>query len=177
MLFLTFIWATFLGTITAFGGGSGFIPVLENLFVQKYHLISSSYFAETIGYIFTFSAPVAPSIVAFTGFKLFGIVGILSGAIVLSIPPFIILLLTWKFLNNSTNNQIKQISEYLSPAIISLIVSVIINFVVIKTLHFSSLQLIFNYIVFILSFLFFLRFNKYILILAFLFGFLAIFIF
>jgi chromate transporter len=177
MLFLTFIWATFLGTITAFGGGSGFIPVLENLFVQKYNLISSNYFAEIIGYIFTFSAPVAPSIVAFTGFKLFGIIGVLSGAIVLALPPFIILLIAWKFLNNNTNNQITQISQYLSPAIISLIVSVIINFLVIKTINYSNVQLLFNYLVFIFSFLFFLRFNKYILILAFLFGFLAIFIF
>ncbi|MCL2566842.1 MAG: chromate transporter [Alphaproteobacteria bacterium] len=125
MEFLVFIWATFLVGIFSFGGGKAYIPIFQNIYVDQYKIISNFQLTELVTYAVTLPGPIAPMITGPVGFDLYSVGGFILGLFVLTLPPFLLFVFIWQlYKHHSEKKKVKVIANYLSPAIIALLLSV-----------------------------------------------------
>ncbi len=123
--FLTLLFANLLVGIFSFGGGKAYIPVFQNIYVEHFNIITNLKLTEVVSYILVFPGPIAPMIAGVIGFELFHVKGFILGLLALSIVPLLLFLFVWSIYKNySENEKIIIIANYLSPAIIGLLLSV-----------------------------------------------------
>lgn len=126
--FFTFLLANVLIGFLSFGGGNGYIPVFQNIYVDEFNIITNLKLAEVVSYILIFPGPVAPMIAGVIGYEMFQIKGVIFGLIFLSLPMLLVFMYLWKiYQKNSENKRIQLITNYLSPAIIALFLSVCLS--------------------------------------------------
>ncbi|MDR0484764.1 MAG: chromate transporter, partial [Alphaproteobacteria bacterium] len=73
----------------------------------------------------TLPGPIAPMITGPIGYELFATKGFILGLLVLTLIPFLLFVIVWiLYKNHAENQKVKTIANYLSPAIIALLLSV-----------------------------------------------------
>jgi chromate transporter len=139
-------------SITLFGGGYVFIPMLQELVVNKMHWLTQQEFIDGIAMGQITPGPIMIS-ATFIGYKLAGFWGAVAGTIAIFLPPGIVIMLAShviRYLKESP--ELKAVFKGVHPAVIGMIfaASVIIG----MSMPHEWLQLIILVAAFVLTFKF-----------------------
>jgi chromate transporter len=139
-------------SITLFGGGYVFIPMLQELVVNKMHWLSQQEFIDGIAMGQITPGPIMIS-ATFIGYKLAGIWGAVVGTIAIFLPPGILIMIASHLIGYLKGSPtLKAVFKGIHPAVIGMIfaASVIIG----MSMPHEWLQLIILVAAFVLTFKF-----------------------
>ncbi len=139
-------------SITLFGGGYVFIPMLQELVVNKMHWLSQQEFIDGIAMGQITPGPIMIS-ATFIGYKLAGIWGAIAGTIAIFLPPGILIMMASHVIGYLKDSpQLKAVFRGVHPAVIGMIfaASIIIG----MSMPHEWLQLIILVAAFVLTFRF-----------------------
>ncbi|MBS0000075.1 MAG: chromate efflux transporter [Cyclobacteriaceae bacterium] len=108
-------------SVTLFGGGYVFIPMLQELVVNKMHWLSNQEFIDGIAMGQITPGPIMIS-ATFIGYKLAGIPGAIAGTIAIFLPPGILIMLASHILGYIKGSpHLKAVFMGIHPAVIGMI--------------------------------------------------------
>ena len=139
-------------SITLFGGGYVFIPMLQELVVNKMHWLSQQEFIDGIAMGQITPGPIMIS-ATFIGYKLAGIWGAIAGTIAIFLPPGLLIMMASHVIGYLKESPgLKAVFKGVHPAVIGMIfaASVIIG----RSMPHEWLQMIILVAAFILTFRF-----------------------
>jgi len=139
-------------SVTLFGGGYVFIPMLQELVVNKMHWLSRQEFIDGIAMGQITPGPIMIS-ATFIGYKLAGIWGAIAGTIAIFLPPGILIMMASHVIGYLKKSpELKAVFKGVHPAVIGMIfaASVIIG----MSMPHEWLQLIILVAAFVLTYKF-----------------------
>lgn len=107
MTLVIFLLRTLQSSLTTFGGGVAFIPVLASVYVPEF--IDSQNFYTIIAYAQATPGPIAPFITAYVGYLNFGAIGVVLGVGVLIIPTVTLVISLYPAYTKHSEHPILQI--------------------------------------------------------------------
>lgn len=129
--------------ITAFGGGSIIISLIQKEFVET-GIINMTDFIRLLSLSQATPGPIAGSAATYIGYRMYGLEGALISNIGVTLPSFLIVLIFARILQHIHDNEcVGHVLEVLRPINVALIISVfiflfntaIINIAQIKTIN------------------------------------------
>ncbi len=139
-------------SVTLFGGGYVFIPMLQELVVDKLHWLTANEFIDSIALGQVTPGPIMIS-ATFIGYKVAGIWGAIAGTIAIFLPPGILIMIFARFIDFFKNSPgLKAIFKGIHPVVIGMIYAaclIIIMSMPHEVLHFSIFVLSFILVFFI----------------------------
>ncbi|MGL4972329.1 MAG: chromate transporter [Culicoidibacterales bacterium] len=143
MIFLQFLFGSFITGLTAFGGGVAFVPMLESFYTQMFAIISPDQFFEIVGYASALPGPLGAKIVGTVGYEAFGLPGLILGELFFDGPGIILCLVLYRILmKNREQPKLQAIAKLIQPFILVMVAKVFVSlvgtsFADLSLLHFS----------------------------------------
>jgi len=110
-------------SLTLFGGGYVMIPLMQSLFVNDLHWLSSRQFIDAIAFSQATPGPILVS-ATFIGYKLAGIFGALIATIAMFAPSAILMVMVSKAFKKTKDHQLaKGIISWVKAVVIGLIIA------------------------------------------------------
>ncbi len=139
-------------SITLFGGGYVFIPMLQELVVTNLGWLTEKEFIDGIAMGQITPGPIMIS-ATFIGYKVAGISGAVLATIAMFLPPGILIMICSRFIDHfKTSPVLKAIFKGIHPVVIGMIYAAC--FIIIRSMPHELLQLIIFVLAFILTFRF-----------------------
>ncbi len=139
-------------SITLFGGGYVFIPMLQELVVTNLGWLTEKEFIDGIAMGQITPGPIMIS-ATFIGYKVAGIAGAVVATIAMFLPPGILIMICSRFIDYFKNSPLlKAVFKGIHPVVIGMIYAAC--FIIIRSMPHELLQLIIFVLAFILTFRF-----------------------
>jgi chromate transporter len=139
-------------SVTLFGGGYVFIPMLQELVVTSLGWLSEKEFIDGIAMGQITPGPIMIS-ATFIGYKVAGISGAVVATVAMFLPPGILIMICSRFINYFKNSSfLKAVFKGIRPVVIGMIFAAC--FIIIQSMPHEWLQLIIFVLSFILTFWF-----------------------
>ena len=157
---------------TAFGGGATMIKLIQELFVEKHNILSTTEFGSILGISFIFPGLTGVKLAAIIGFKSSGIIGSIASILALNLPGIFLALIGYAFImaNKNTSFVSKGIIAMgfaaiamLASALVDLIrpnissnfswIAVMLTLILFITVSFFNVPAILALIIFLISFI------------------------
>lgn len=138
-------------SVTLFGGGYVFIPMLQELIVENLHWLTTKEFVDGIALGQVTPGPIMIS-AAFIGYKLSGVMGALVSTIAMFLPPAILMIVVSHFIDYIKSSSVAAAFRGVRPAVIGMIFAA--AYVIGQELTLEWGTLLIGISVFILSFKF-----------------------
>jgi chromate transporter len=137
-------------SVTLFGGGYVFIPMLQELVVTSLGWLTEKEFIDGIAMGQITPGPIMIS-ATFIGYKVAGISGAVVATIAMFLPPGILIMICSRFIDYFKNSSIlKAVFKGVHPVVIGMIIAAC--FIIIQSMPHEWLQLIIFVLSFILTF-------------------------
>jgi len=108
-------------SVTLFGGGYVFIPMLQELIVEQLHWLTTKEFVDGIALGQVTPGPIMIS-AAFIGYKLLGVLGALVATIAIFLPPAILMIIVSHFIDYiKSSSSVSAAFRGVRPAVIGMI--------------------------------------------------------
>ncbi len=115
-------WIFFRVGAFTFGGGYAMVPIIQKEIVENENLIETKEFIDIIAVSQSLPGPIAVNATIFTGFKLYGILGAISGLIGTVLPSLLTIVLLAIFYDRIKDiKTIQLFFQGVRPAIVALI--------------------------------------------------------
>ncbi len=115
-------WIFFRVGAFTFGGGYAMVPIIQKEIVEKENLIEPKEFIDIIAVSQSLPGPIAVNATIFTGYKLYGISGAISGLIGTVLPSLLVIIVLAIFYNQIRDiKTIQLFFQGVRPAIVALI--------------------------------------------------------
>ncbi|MGL4952988.1 MAG: chromate transporter, partial [Culicoidibacterales bacterium] len=125
MLFLQFLFGSFVTGLTAFGGGVAFVPMLEAFYTQTFAIIPADQFFEIVGYASALPGPLGAKIVGTVGYQAFGVPGLIFGELFFDGPGIILCLILYRILmKNREHQKLQAVAKFIQPFILVMVAKV-----------------------------------------------------
>jgi chromate transporter len=113
---------------TAFGGFMALISVVQNYMVERRKLIRHEDMLDAISLATMLPGPIAVNVVAYTGFKLRGVMGAVVTATAVTLPSFVLLLiLSYAYFTWGEIPSVNRFFQGFIPAVAAIIVAAVWN--------------------------------------------------
>lgn len=113
-------------SITLFGGGYVFVPVIHDVVVSDMHWVSDQAFFDGIALGQVTPGPIMIS-AAFIGWKVGGLWGAVAGTLGIFLPPSALMLMATQFTDQLRNNKIVEaVFQGVRPAVIGMIAASVV---------------------------------------------------
>ena len=137
-------------SLTLFGGGYVFIPILQELVVDQLHWVSTKEFVDGIAMGQITPGPIMIS-AAFIGYKVAGISGAIISTIAIFMPPALLMIVVSSFIDDIKNSKIlNAVFKGIRAAVIGMIFAA--GWLIGTSIGFELLPLAIMIVVFILTY-------------------------
>ena len=137
-------------SLTLFGGGYVFIPILQELVVDQLHWVSTKEFVDGIAMGQITPGPIMIS-AAFIGYKVAGISGAIISTIAIFLPPALLMIVVSSFIDDIKNSKIlNAVFKGVRAAVIGMIFAA--GWLIGTSIGFELLPLAIMIVVFILTY-------------------------
>lgn len=119
----------FIITMIIFGGGTVFIPVLEQLLVQDVSIFTPQEYTLIITVATSLAGPIGPKISAYGGLMGYGVEAGIGAYLIFLIPPMYMMYFARKFYTKlKESKKFNLITMYIKPIIIAIFLNMILSF-------------------------------------------------
>ena len=130
--------------ILVFGGGGIFIPIYQSVYVDLYKLLTTQDYYTLVSLVNIFPGATGGKLASYLMYLDHGLGGAMIGALVFTMIPIIVVILTFKSIDKIKNHPLYlMLNDYLQPIMIGIFIALAISFI---KLGFGNLPMIIHII-------------------------------
>jgi len=129
---MTSLWRIFLAFLRCglfgYGGGPSMIPLLQEEVVDVNRWLSTEEFVDALAMGYSLPGPIALKMATYVGYKLAGVLGLLSAVLGISLPGLVLMLaLSVLFFQFRDHPKVQAALQAVRPCVVGLLAMVIYN--------------------------------------------------
>lgn len=126
---LKYLLGTLVIGLVTFGGGAVFIPMFEDLFVNRMGITDTEFYNLIVSLATSLPGPIGPKIAGYFGYELFGPLIFIGLYIVFILPGVILMIFNYKALVKlKDSKRFKLANDLLKAVIAAILVSIVFGF-------------------------------------------------
>ncbi len=126
---LKYLLGTFIIGLVTFGGGAVFIPMFEDLFVNRMEITDTEFYNLVVSIATSLPGPLGPKIAGYFGYELFGWLIFVPLYLVFILPGVILMIFNYKALVKlKDSKRFKIANDLLKAVIVAILMSIVFGF-------------------------------------------------